>query len=179
MARRLGTSRCSVIRPNEIRRGAKALDELLVFAGREAAKMRPSEDRWCGGRYASSRTDPGRKAPSDGHPTTGVCRQTAQTSSVAERLTAVQSPPAGNRNAPERCYPIAPAGLATRALARSRDAVASAEGCAGSACLDRGHPVKGYRPGTPGVRLSYPAEGAQNIRKDGRSGVTRSDRPDA
>src|SRR5919107_411808 len=41
MARRLGTSRCSVIRPNEIRRGAYALDELLVFAGREAAKMRP------------------------------------------------------------------------------------------------------------------------------------------
>ena len=27
MARRLGTSRCSVIRPNEIRRGAYALDE--------------------------------------------------------------------------------------------------------------------------------------------------------
>src|SRR5258705_4935957 len=49
MARRLGTSRCSVIRPNEIRRGAKALDDVrLVFAGREAAKMRPSEDRWCG-----------------------------------------------------------------------------------------------------------------------------------
>ena len=61
----------------------------------------------------------------------------------------------------------------------SRDAVASAEGCAASACLDRGHPVKGYRPGTPGVRLRYPSEPAQNIRKDGRSGVTRSDRPDA
>src|SRR5262245_66189603 len=44
MARRLGTSRCSVIRPKEIRRGAKVLDERLVFAGREAAKMRPSED---------------------------------------------------------------------------------------------------------------------------------------
>src|SRR5919112_5134255 len=47
MARRLGTSRCSVIRPKEIRRGAKALDVRLVFAGREAAKMRPSEDLYC------------------------------------------------------------------------------------------------------------------------------------
>src|SRR6266536_878730 len=63
MARRLGTSRCSVIRPKEIRRGAKALDEWMVFAGREDAKMRPSEDRWCGGRYACSPTGPGRKRP--------------------------------------------------------------------------------------------------------------------
>src|SRR5258705_12368436 len=55
MARRLGTSRCSVIRPNEIRRGAKALDDVrLVFAGREAAKMRPSGDRW-GGKTAVAR----------------------------------------------------------------------------------------------------------------------------
>ena len=107
-----------MIRPNEIRRGAKALDELLVFAGREAAKMRPSEDRWCGGRYASSQTDPRPKVPRTGHPWAGVSRQTAQTSSVAERLTAVQSPPAGNRNAPERCYPIAPASLALRTIAR-------------------------------------------------------------
>src|SRR5690349_19037641 len=89
MARRLGTSRCSVILPNEIRRGAKALDELLVFAGREAAKMRPSEDRWCGGRFASRPMDPGQKTPRNGRLTTGVRRQTAQTSSVAERLTAV------------------------------------------------------------------------------------------
>jgi hypothetical protein len=58
MARRLGTSKCSVILPNEIRRGANALDELMVFAGREAAKMRPSEDRWCNGRYACSPTGP-------------------------------------------------------------------------------------------------------------------------
>jgi hypothetical protein len=42
-----------VILPNVIRRGANALDELMVFAGREAAKMRPSEDLWCcNGRYA-------------------------------------------------------------------------------------------------------------------------------
>jgi hypothetical protein len=34
-----------VILPKEIRRGAYALDVRLVFAGREAAKMRPSEDR--------------------------------------------------------------------------------------------------------------------------------------
>ena len=34
-----------VILPKEIRRGAYALE--LVFAGREAAKMRPSEDRCC------------------------------------------------------------------------------------------------------------------------------------
>src|ERR1700742_1248673 len=47
MARRLGTSRCSVILPNETRRGANALDVRLVFAGREAAKMRPSEDLCC------------------------------------------------------------------------------------------------------------------------------------
>src|SRR3982750_4641915 len=58
MARRLGTSRCSVIRPKEIRRGANALEELVVFAGREDAKMRPSEDRWCGGRFACSPTGP-------------------------------------------------------------------------------------------------------------------------
>src|SRR5215468_1126945 len=47
MASRLGTSRCSVILPKEIRRGAYALDEMLVFAGREAAKMRPSEGPCC------------------------------------------------------------------------------------------------------------------------------------
>src|SRR6185436_11182763 len=58
MARRLGTSRCSVIRPKEIRRGAKVLDERLVFAGREAAKMRPSEDRWCYDRFACNPTTP-------------------------------------------------------------------------------------------------------------------------
>src|SRR2546421_11328166 len=63
MARRLGTSRCSVILPKEIRRGANALDVKLVFAGREDAKMRPSEDRWCGGRYACSPMDPGLECP--------------------------------------------------------------------------------------------------------------------
>src|SRR5438270_13390831 len=47
MARRLGTSRCSVILPKEIRRGAKALDVRLVFAGRDGGKMRPSEERGC------------------------------------------------------------------------------------------------------------------------------------
>jgi hypothetical protein len=61
MARRLGTSRCSVILPKEIRRGAYVLDVKLVFAGREDAKMRPSEDLWCGGRYACSPMDPGQK----------------------------------------------------------------------------------------------------------------------
>src|SRR5690349_3660031 len=66
IARRLGTSRCSVILPKEIRRGAKALDVWLVFAGREAAKMRPSEDRWCGGRYACSPTGPGPNDPMKG-----------------------------------------------------------------------------------------------------------------
>src|SRR5688572_2215518 len=62
MARRLGTSRCSVILPKEIRRGAYALDVRLVFAGREAAKMRPSEDRLCNGRFARAPTDPGPEA---------------------------------------------------------------------------------------------------------------------
>src|SRR5256885_4955578 len=53
MASRLGTSRCSVIRPNEIRRGAKALHVRLVFAGRGAVQMRPSEVLvCCNGRYA-------------------------------------------------------------------------------------------------------------------------------
>src|SRR4051794_7834375 len=100
MARRLGTSRCSVILPKEIRRGAKALDELMVFAGREAAKMRPSEDRWCGGRFACRPMDPGRERPQRDAGRQGDSRQTAQTSSVAERLTAVQSPPRSNRKTP-------------------------------------------------------------------------------
>jgi hypothetical protein len=57
-----------VILPKEIRRGANALDVrvLLVFAGREAAKMRPSEDRCCkNGRYACTPIDPrpGRPEP--------------------------------------------------------------------------------------------------------------------
>src|SRR5262245_19662998 len=59
IARRLGTSRCSVILPKEIRPGAYVLDERLVFAGREAAKMRPSEGLCCataGSRAA--RSDP-------------------------------------------------------------------------------------------------------------------------
>src|SRR5262249_47721759 len=63
MARRLGTSRCSVILPKEIRRGAKALDVRLVFAGREVAKIRPSEDRWCNGRYACTLTTPDPREP--------------------------------------------------------------------------------------------------------------------
>src|SRR5690242_4511755 len=100
MARRLGTSRCSVILPKEIRRGANALEELVVFAGREDAKMRPSEDRWCGGRFACSPTGPGRKRPKMDALRQGCSRKTAQTSSVAERLTAAKSPPASNRKAP-------------------------------------------------------------------------------
>lgn len=100
MARRLGTSRCSVILPKEIRRGANALDELMVFAGREAAKMRPSEDRCCGGRFACSPTGPPRKRPHVGHFQQRGSRKTAQTSSVAERLTAVESPPVGDRKTP-------------------------------------------------------------------------------
>src|SRR5262245_2689172 len=64
MARRLGTSRCSVILPKEIRRGAYALDERLVFAGREAAKMRPSEGLLlCYGRVACSPRRPRRNCP--------------------------------------------------------------------------------------------------------------------
>src|SRR5215813_6688439 len=90
MARRLGTSRCSVILPKEIRRGAKALEEFVVFAGREDAKMRPSEDRWCGGRFACSPTGPGRKRPKMDALRQGCSRKTAQTSSVAERLTAAK-----------------------------------------------------------------------------------------
>ncbi|GHJ46175.1 hypothetical protein Cs7R123_35170 [Catellatospora sp. TT07R-123] len=55
-----------MILPNEIRRGANALDDRLVFAGREAAKIRPSEDRWCNGRYANIPTTP------DQHPTSDI-----------------------------------------------------------------------------------------------------------
>src|SRR5918993_5038309 len=89
MARRLGTSRCSVIRPKEIRRGAKALDVRLVFAGREAAKMRPSEDLYC---YAAVMRALRRALVRGASRQSGQgCRRkTAQTSSVAERLTAVQ-----------------------------------------------------------------------------------------
>ena len=59
IARRLGTSRCSVILPKETRRGANALDVRLVFAGREAGKMRPSEDLVVqNGRYARTPMGP-------------------------------------------------------------------------------------------------------------------------
>src|ERR1043166_4894664 len=72
MARRLGTSRCSVILPNETRRGAKALDVLLVFAGREAAKMRPSEDLCCVTAVSRAPQSARRKLPKQGH-----CRRDA------------------------------------------------------------------------------------------------------
>ena len=157
MARRLGTSRCSVILPKEIRRGANALEELVVFAGREDAKMRPSEDRWCGGRFACSPTGPGRKRPNMDASQQGCSRKTAQTSSVAERLTAAKSPPASNRKAPltsenpevkaPRHWPE-PLGGDPRGRSHVATlAVASAEGVAVSACLEPGHPVKGCRIG--------------------------------
>jgi len=54
-----------VILANETRWGAKALD-VLVFAGREAAKMRPSEDRCCkNGWYARTPMSPDRIAKMD------------------------------------------------------------------------------------------------------------------
>src|SRR4051794_31686375 len=90
MARRLGTSRCSVIRPKETRRGAKALDVRLVFAGREDGKMRPSEDLWC--RTAVSRAPrwAPSKSPKRGQCAQGCSRKAAQTSSLAGRAGPVQ-----------------------------------------------------------------------------------------
>src|SRR4051812_19278270 len=90
MARRLGTSRCSVILPNETRRGANALDVRLVFAGREAAKMRPSEDLCCVTAVSRAPQSTRRKLPKEGHCRRDTDWEAAQTSSVAERLTAVE-----------------------------------------------------------------------------------------
>src|SRR5215467_8543630 len=105
MARRLGTSRCSVILPNETRRGANALDVRLVFAGREAAKMRPSEDLCC--RTAVTRAaQPARlKLPKQGRLRRETVRKTAQTSSVAERLTAVEPYPKNGVRRPRKGVP--------------------------------------------------------------------------
>ncbi len=104
MARRLGTSRCSVIRPKETRRGAKALDVRLVFAGREDGKMRPSEDLWCrtavsrAPRWAPSTVPAAGKAPKSGQRAQGSSRKAAQTSSLAGRAAAVQPHPQERRD---------------------------------------------------------------------------------
>lgn len=107
MARRLGTSRCSVILPKETRRGAYAL-VVRVFAGREAAKMRPSEDLSATAVSRAPQTTPQKPPKQD--PKTGSIRQfrrarcwkAAQTSSVAERPTAVQARPWPAPTAPWR-----------------------------------------------------------------------------